>query len=115
MPSARRSVGDQVLREIGAILRTHCRADDIAVRLGGGGFAVILRVGLATAAGVAERIRQVVDSRDWSVLASGLRVTLSMGGRVCEGMGGQELFGAAGRHLYVAKRQGRNQLATASH
>jgi diguanylate cyclase len=110
------SVGDQVLREIGTILRTHCRADDIPVRFGGDEFAVLLRADLATAAEVAERIRQVVDCRDWSDLASGLQVTLSMGvAALAEGMSGQDLFDAADRQLYVAKQQGRNQLAALSH
>jgi diguanylate cyclase len=105
-------VGDRVLREIAAVLRAHCRHDEVAVRFGGDEFALFLNVDVRSAARVAERIRQVVLARDWSDLAVGLRVTLSMGlAAYADGMTGRELYDRADRHLYAAKREGRNRLA----
>jgi diguanylate cyclase len=107
-------VGDRVLGEIAGVLRDHCRQDEVAVRFGGDEFAMLLKAGPADAARVAERIREVVVGYDWNVIASGLRVTLSMGlATFTDGTSGHELFDRADRHLYTAKRNGRNQLAAA--
>jgi diguanylate cyclase len=105
-------VGDRVLREVAAVLRAHCRQDDVAIRFGGDEFALFLRCDLATAARVGERIRQVIAGRDWSDLGLGLRVTLSIGvAALADGMDGRDLFDYADRQLYAAKRRGRDQLA----
>jgi diguanylate cyclase (GGDEF)-like protein len=108
------SVGDRVLAAIAGVLRDHCRKDEVAVRFGGDEFAMLLKTGPAEAARVAERIREVVMSYDWSLVAPGLRVTLSMGLAPFAGeTSSHELFDLADRHLYTAKRNGRNQLAAA--
>jgi diguanylate cyclase len=66
------------------------------------------------AARIAERIREVVIARDWSTIADGLRVTLSMGlAALTDGMTGRDLYDLADTHLYTANRRGRNQLAAA--
>jgi diguanylate cyclase (GGDEF)-like protein len=107
-------VGDRVLAEIAGVLRDHCRRDEVAVRFGGDEFAMLLKTEPAEAARVAERIREVIVAYDWSVVAPGLRVTLSMGLASFTGeVSGHELFDLADRHLYTAKRNGRNQLAAA--
>jgi len=108
-------VGDRVLSEIAAVLRAHCRHDEVAIRFGGDEFAMLLKTDSAEASQVAERIRRVVLNRDWSALADGLRVSLSMGlASFTDGMSGRDLYDRADRHLYVAKRNGRNQLAAAA-
>ncbi|SDY91700.1 diguanylate cyclase (GGDEF) domain-containing protein [Micromonospora pattaloongensis] len=105
-------VGDRVLREVASVLQAHCRPDDVPIRFGGDEFALFLRTDLETAARVGERIRQVVEARDWDDFAPGLRVTLSMGvAALNQGMDGRDLFDSADRQLYVAKGRGRNQLA----
>jgi diguanylate cyclase len=107
-------VGDRVLGEIAAVLRAHCRHDEVAIRFGGDEFAMFLRTDGYEAARIGERIREVVVARDWSTIADGLRVTLSMGLAACtDGMSGRELYDRADAHLYTAKRRGRNQLAAA--
>ncbi|WP_433055987.1 diguanylate cyclase [Dactylosporangium sp. CS-033363] len=107
--------GDRVLREVAAVLRAHCREDDVAVRLGGDEFALFLRCDLATAARVGARIRDVIAARDWNELALGLRVTLSMGvAAPTPGMTGRDLYDLADRHLYAAKRGGRDRVAAAA-
>jgi diguanylate cyclase len=105
-------VGDQVLRDVAAVLRAQCRPGDVAVRFGGDEFALFLRTDLETAARIGERIRQVIAARDWNEVALGLRVTLSMGvAALTDGMSGHELFDSADRNLYAAKRGGRDRLA----
>jgi diguanylate cyclase len=107
-------VGDRVLGEIAAVLRAHCRHDELAIRFGGDEFAMFLSTTPAEATEVAERIRRVIVARDWSTIAPGLTVTLSMGlATTAEGMTGHDLYDQADRHLYFAKNRGRNQLAAA--
>jgi diguanylate cyclase len=107
-------VGDRVLGEIAAVLRSHCRHDEVAIRFGGDEFALFLVTGEEEARQVAERIRRVIQARDWNTIIPGLTVTLSMGLAACRpGEPGRELYDRADAHLYVAKRGGRNQLAAA--
>ncbi|GIE74084.1 diguanylate cyclase [Actinoplanes philippinensis] len=108
-------VGDRVLGEIAAVLRSHCRHDEVAIRFGGDEFALFLATGEAEARKVAERIRRVIQARDWNTIMPGLKVTLSMGLAACRpGEAGRELYDRADAHLYVAKRSGRDQLAAAA-
>ncbi|MFI5937539.1 diguanylate cyclase [Actinoplanes sp. NPDC051494] len=108
-------VGDRVLGEIAAVLRAHCRHDEVAIRFGGDEFALFLSATELEARQVAERIRQVILARDWSTIAPGLRVTLSMGLASCRtGEAGHELYDRADANLYAAKRGGRNRLAAAA-
>ncbi|KUL27808.1 GGDEF domain-containing protein [Actinoplanes awajinensis] len=107
-------VGDRVLGEIASVLRSHCRHDEVAIRFGGDEFALFLSTGEDEARQVAERIRRVIEARDWSTIVPGLTVTLSMGLAACHtGEPGRDLYDRADARLYVAKRAGRNQLAAA--
>ncbi|MFC3731084.1 GGDEF domain-containing protein [Actinoplanes nipponensis] len=107
-------VGDRVLGEIAAVLRAHCRHDKVAIRFGGDEFALFLTTGEDQARQIAERIRRVISARDWSTVAPGLTVTLSMGLAACRsGEPGRDLYDRADARLYTAKRAGRNQLAAA--
>lgn len=105
-------VGDRVLGEIAAVLRAHCRQDEVAIRFGGDEFAMFLTMGMREAALVARRIQRVILARDWNTIAAGLSVTLSMGlAAGVEGLTGHDLYDRADSQLYTAKRRGRNQLA----
>ncbi|GAB1695093.1 diguanylate cyclase [Krasilnikovia sp. M28-CT-15] len=106
------AVGDDVLREIGHILRTECRASDLPARFGGDEFGVFLATDLTTATRIAARMRTVIRDHDWHKTALGLRVTVSMGlAPLLPGMTGENLFATADKHLYTAKRAGRDRLA----
>ncbi|HET6530318.1 MAG TPA: GGDEF domain-containing protein [Actinoplanes sp.] len=103
------SAGDRVLREAAAILRSHCRPGDEAVRYAGDEFVLFLRCDVATAREVAERIRLAVARAD---LLTGVRLTVSIGMAVLsDGMTGDDLFRAADERLYAAKWSGRNAIA----
>jgi diguanylate cyclase (GGDEF)-like protein len=109
------ALGDAVLREVGATLRSHCRAGDVAARLGGEEF-VLLLAGAACehARAVAERVREEIALADWGSLAAGLVVTVSAGVAVDPGQGSAaSLLRLADEALYRAKGQGRNRVCVA--
>jgi diguanylate cyclase (GGDEF)-like protein len=73
------AVGDEVLRRIAVILRTHCRSDDVPVRYGGDEFVILVFGGGAAAEGVAARLHDAVRKAPWWQVARGLKVTVSVG------------------------------------
>ena len=73
------AVGDEVLRRIATILRSHSRADDVPVRYGGDEFVILVNGGAAAAKEVAERVHDAVSAAPWEQVAPRLRVTVSVG------------------------------------
>ncbi len=101
------AAGDEVLRCVGRILAGQVRATDLAVRLGGDEFLVVLEaasepVGLGRAARIAEAIR---DER-WLAVDPDLRVTASVGVAAGAGEDPEALAEAADAALYRAKAAG---------
>ena len=73
-------VGDDVLKRIAQILRSHIREEDMAARLAGDEFVIVFKnVELAVARQVCERIAHAVQSFDWSSIAAGLSSSISIG------------------------------------
>ena len=110
------AVGDAVLREVAAMLRAHCRAYDIAARIGGEEFVLLLReADLGSAQHVAERVRAEIATHDWRGVAADLAVTVSGGVAVDPGQGdAASLLRSADNAMYAAKRAGRDRVCTAS-
>jgi diguanylate cyclase (GGDEF)-like protein len=106
------AIGDAVLREVAALLGAHCRASDVAARIGGEEFVLLLReADRASALAVAGRVRTEVAARDWSAVAEGLTVTISAGVAADPGTGSAaDLLRAADDALYRAKRAGRDRV-----
>ncbi|TFC10398.1 diguanylate cyclase [Cryobacterium algoritolerans] len=105
------AVGDEVLRRIAVILRTHCRSDDIPVRYGGDEFVILVFGEGAAANGVAARLHEAVRNAPWGQVAPRLTVTVSVGvGRAAPTRGA---IAAADAALYEAKRAGRDRVVTA--
>ncbi|GAA2510854.1 hypothetical protein Ahu01nite_071790 [Winogradskya humida] len=105
-------VGDAVLRHLGQILRTSCRAGDVAIRYGGEEFALLFhRAEDESVRAAAERVRAAVEDYDWNAVATGLAVTVSVG--VATGSDANtaaEALALADQRLYQAKRTGRNRV-----
>ncbi|GGL97294.1 tetratricopeptide repeat protein [Deinococcus aerophilus] len=99
-------VGDEVLRRLGALLRSLCRSSDVPGRYGGEEFIVVLpNTTLIQAIVVAQRLCAAVAHADWAAVAPGLSVTLSLGVATNEGLPDFErLVSLADAKLYEAKR-----------
>lgn len=107
--------GDGVLRQIGEIMRTHVRGDDVAARIGGEEFAVLLpEANIEAAVSFAERLRQAVEDASFTLGDKPHKLTVSIGVAVM-GPGREErsgLMSAADAALYRAKESGRNRVCT---
>lgn len=110
------TVGDQVLRRVAAIIRAHCRQDDLPVRYGGDEFMIVLSAADAERGErVLARLKRAADAYPWQDEAAGLRVTLSIGvtGR-SPGTTFAAAVAAADEALYAAKAAGRNRIQTSA-
>ena len=110
-------VGDQVLKLLGSVLKTHLNGKNMAARYGGEEFAVILlETQLDAAARVAETLRAAVAKKsivDRNTGNSLGRITVSVGvARLEPGESAESLVGRADRALYAAKHKGRNRVVT---
>jgi diguanylate cyclase (GGDEF)-like protein len=108
------AVGDRVLKEVAYILRKHLRAFDLAYRLGGEEFLILLPgAGLEQSGELAGRLREHV--RDSGPI-DGVSVTMSFGvsaSRQTETFDYPAVFAKADAALYEAKRQGRDRVCLA--
>ena len=107
--------GDQALIRVAAIISQALREKDLAGRVGGEEFCVLLpETGLAEAQEVAERMRARLAEKTILVNAShAFSVTLSAGVASSEERGDYQatrLQAEADHRLYLAKRQGRNRV-----
>lgn len=105
-------VGDEVLKEMVALIRTSVRGTDVVYRYGGEEFVVLLPgVDLRMAVKIAEKIRRQVES--WQFTVAG---HLTLSGGVAELQASEsleQLINRADEALYNAKAAGRNQVLSA--
>jgi diguanylate cyclase len=112
-------LGDKVIRAVAHVLRSSIKGRDVAARLGGEEFAILLpQTTLTGAAAVAEQIRGTVAqgriSRPDGSESIG-QVTLSVGVAVAKPDDTLEsLLERADAAMYTAKRAGRNRISLAS-
>jgi diguanylate cyclase (GGDEF)-like protein len=108
------AVGDQVLANVGAVLRNVLRSRDFAARNGGEEFAILLPdTGIAAALAIAERIRAAIA--EISLPGTDVSVTISIGvsGFPDHASTLDRLERLADAALYLAKRLGRNRVELA--
>jgi two-component system, cell cycle response regulator len=111
------AVGDQVLTQLGTVLRTTCRDSDVVVRWGGEEFLIVARFTDRNQGDVtAERLRQAIE-RHTVTLPNGkiVRVTCSIGWVAYpidlanpEATSWMDAIALADEAAYAAKRAGRN-------
>lgn len=107
--------GDQILREIGNIIKDNIREIDIAGRYGGEEFCVILPdTDLNGAQLAAERIRHAAEEAIIKVYDEEVKITLSLGISTYpdHARNVDELIDKADWALYRAKKMGRNKVCT---
>jgi len=105
--------GDEVIRILSKTLREGIRGIDLAARIGGEEFAIILtETGLVRAMEVAERLRLAIKSVQIPVARS---ITVSLGVAEVPGCAqtARELLACADAALYTAKEQGRDRVIRA--
>ncbi|MGL5699870.1 MAG: diguanylate cyclase, partial [Kluyvera sp.] len=107
--------GDRVLVHIGRVIRNKIRKHDLAGRVGGEEFCIVLpETSLEHARTIAERIRESINSREILVGKNQtLRVSASLGICSSEEMTRydfQHLQSVADSRLYKAKEAGRNRV-----
>jgi diguanylate cyclase (GGDEF)-like protein len=107
--------GDVVLGRVGRVLRRGVRQTDVVGRFGGEEFlAICPNADEAAAVGIAERIRAELESEEYSLGGSVLRVTASFGVACIRpepgSVDGEELIRKADAALYEAKSTGRNRV-----
>jgi len=108
------AVGDEVLRVLGTILQAAVRQSDLAVRLGGDEFMLLIDLPAGTDIPVPARsiVRSVTLHR-WGEIAPGLRVSVSAGQAVGTARDVDRLIRTADESLYRAKDTGRGRAVTA--
>ncbi len=103
--------GDEVLRQVGSIVKESIREIDIAGRYGGEEFCVVLPdTDIPAATTVAERIRRAIEKKVIKAYDATLRITISIGISCypSDGKLPEEIIDKADWSLYRAKSQGRN-------
>lgn len=111
--------GDQVLRLVAQAVKQNVKGFDMACRVGGEEFAIILpQTGLRDAVTVAEHIRRAVMTKELVKRSTGEnlgRITISLGVSVYRlGDTAASLYERADQCLYAAKRGGRNRVVCES-
>ncbi|MEG1456534.1 MAG: GGDEF domain-containing protein [Comamonas sp.] len=105
--------GDHVLQTVARALTQQVRDDDLVARFGGEEFVLLLRTDLASAEGIAQRIRMQL-SEDKQLLPDGERMTISFG--IAPIANPTELSATLSRAdglLYQAKQAGRDRVYVA--
>ena len=106
--------GDTVLRSFARMMEDSCRGDDMAVRLGGEEFVLVLPQSSAThALALAERIRRLMGRMIHTIDDHPVTCTVSAGVAVAEkpGLSLDTLIRKADNALYLSKRSGRNRVS----
>ncbi|MGB5275813.1 MAG: GGDEF domain-containing protein [Gammaproteobacteria bacterium] len=105
-------IGDVVLKNFADIIRTSIREIDYGSRFGGEEFVVLLvKTEIEQAKKIAERIRYGIEHFNFSDVAPGLNVTVSIGiANYKQYKSIQETLMTADNRMYKAKEQGRNRI-----
>ncbi len=106
--------GDFVLKELANLLRKHgIREDDVFARYGGEEFVILLpKTNLKQSCEIAERLRRLVEAKDFIYDHKKLPVTASIGVSDYRNgvLTGTDLFKRADEAVYKSKQNGRNQV-----
>jgi diguanylate cyclase (GGDEF)-like protein len=107
-------VGDEVLRSVGTVLQRHVRGTDVVCRFGGEEFVVITATDFDSALQFAERLRRAIEEEMPRPLPFDRPLTVSIGVdvRSPHTRSPEALLKAADEGLFLAKRNGRNCVAS---
>ncbi len=104
-------VGDVVLQHVAQLIRHKLRQNDVAGRLGGEEFAVLLqKIQLPDALALANRLREALAKTPALTSAGKVTVTISIGMVMLSGDDATRSLSHADEALYLAKNSGRNRI-----
>ncbi len=105
-------VGDKILKKVAKILLSSVRDTDIVCRYGGEEFAIILlEADRFWAEKIADRIRNNVETAEFTALDKKIQITISVGAKeFYEKDTTEDLINKADQMLYLAKMMGRNRV-----
>jgi diguanylate cyclase (GGDEF)-like protein/excisionase family DNA binding protein len=107
------SAGDAVLREVAHVIEQSVRNVDVAARYGGEEFVVLLvETERETALAVAERIRERIRAAAHTANGVPLTVSIGVSGYPDDADRREDLLNKADWAMYLAKRRGRDQVAS---
>jgi len=109
-------VGDEILRDISALLKENIREIDFLGRFGGEEFSIFLpQTETEQARAVAERLRKTIENYQFEVYDEKINLTISIGVATfpANTRGRNKLIELADSALYKAKQAGRNHVCTA--
>jgi diguanylate cyclase (GGDEF)-like protein len=108
------AVGDQVLANVGAVMKGAMRSRDFAGRNGGEEFAILLpNTEIPVALRIAERVRAAIAEMSLPGIDVGVTVSVGVAGYPEHASTPDRLARLADAALYLAKRQGRNRVELA--
>jgi diguanylate cyclase (GGDEF)-like protein len=104
------AVGDQVLQRFGELLYELARSTDVAIRLGGEEFCLVLpQTARGGALNAAERLRLAVQERMTDLVAEGVTVSIGVAATADGVLDASALLALADRGMYAAKQAGGNR------
>lgn len=109
------AAGDAVIRAVGKLICRQTRTSDMAGRMGGEEFCLLLPgTGLEGARTLAERLRMRISELSADEFPEGLSITASFGvGELGQNMLFEDAYPVADAALYAAKSGGRNRVSCA--
>ena len=110
------AAGDEVLKVFAAVTQKQLRSRDLAARIGGEEFAVVIEGDLSTGMLVCDRIREAIG-RTVITVNDGERIGVTVSGGLCpipRAAALSDILRLADAALYQAKRKGRNRVEIAA-
>lgn len=109
------AVGDKVLTEMAALIRTNIRPSDKLARWGGEEFCLVLaRTDPQTGAAAIERLRQLIENHRFDIGEGSMQITMTFGMVIMQpGEPMENAIKNADAAMYEGKAQGRNRVVAA--
>lgn len=105
-------VGDQVIKHLGGVVKTHIRKSDFSFRYGGEEFLVLLlNTDIENAVRIAEQIRSKVETTNFTLKDKTFVITVTIGvAQYMQGESVESFLERADKNLYNGKRFGKNRV-----